>query len=57
MKFDPKHTEKYRDSTKKDTMNMGSMKTKLCLSCKKLRSVGQFNAPESKFCNWCKRRV
>jgi hypothetical protein len=54
--YDPADTEKYRANTKA-SKPLGVMRTKLCASCKKLRSVTQYHKPESKICNHCKRRI
>ena len=52
MKFDPKDTERYREQTAKQ-MPM-YLRARLCVSCKRVRSVGQFNSDKSVICNKCK---
>lgn len=56
MKFDPKDTEAFRERTKQDTLNLGTMRTKLCVACKKLRSIAQFVVGGC-ICKQCKRRA
>ena len=55
MRFDPKDTEKYREETFKKQPHYSSMKTRMCLGCRKLRSVTQYSHEDSKICNHCKR--
>ena len=57
MYYDPRDTEKYRENTHKNEPTYSNMKTKLCVSCRKLRSVAQYNSETSRICNQCKRRI
>jgi hypothetical protein len=57
MHYDPKDTEAYRHNTNKEQPLYQNMRTRICVGCKKLRSVAQFTTETSKICNQCKRRI